>query len=130
MSFALTYYGIKTIDDSSPVSSRSPVPFVTAFEDIITLSTTAAKALMSGGNDAKADNISRNVLLLTLSLLDMLVSRLDHEAEVPFVASWDPAAWLSTVLECIQQKVRCLLLSSCVLAHLWIRQLRSLPSIA
>ncbi|RDX51932.1 hypothetical protein OH76DRAFT_1400831 [Lentinus brumalis] len=98
--FARGFYGIASSDIASS-SSCSAIPFVTAFEDLIALSTKAAKSLLG---DAKADGPSRSVLLLTLSLLDTLVSRLEHETDVPFVVSWDPAGWISTVLTCIQQK--------------------------
>ncbi len=106
LSFAQAFYGLKSTGDTDATCLRSTIPFITAFEDVTFLSTTAAKALMSGGKDAKADAISRNVLLLSLSLLDALVSRLDHESDVPFVVDWEPAGWLSAVLICIQQKVR------------------------
>ncbi|RPD65070.1 hypothetical protein L227DRAFT_519769 [Lentinus tigrinus ALCF2SS1-6] len=98
--FACGLYGIR-YTGAVPIASCSAVPFATAFQDLVALSTTAAKTLL---RDAKPDGPSRNVLLLTLSLLDTLVSRLEHETDVPFVAHWDPAEWLSAVLACIQQK--------------------------
>lgn len=103
--FARSFYGIKSSDTGSLIS-RSAAPFVTAFEDLIALSTTAANALLTEKGDVTNNGLSRNILLMTLSLLDTLVSRLEHESDASFVANWDPAEWLSTVLACIQQKVR------------------------
>ncbi|KAI0756510.1 Dopey, N-terminal-domain-containing protein [Daedaleopsis nitida] len=104
ISFACTFYGVKSATSLSGSSSLSTVPFVAAYEDIVLLSTAAAKVLMGGGEDAKPDGFSRNMLLSTLSLLHALVSRVDQESDVPFVVNWNPAEWLSTVLECIQQR--------------------------
>ncbi|KAI0718921.1 Dopey, N-terminal-domain-containing protein [Cerioporus squamosus] len=103
IAFACGFYGIKASDIALP-SSRSAIPFVSAFENLIALSMRAAEALLGGKGDTKSDGPSRNVLLVTLSLLDTLVSRLEHETDVPFAVSWDPAGWISTVLSCIQQK--------------------------
>lgn len=101
--FACAFYNVKS--DGHVVSSttkRSAVPFVTAFEDAIFLSTAAAKAILSGDKS----RAPRDILLLSLSLLDLLVSRLDEESNTPFVADWEPTSWLSTMLDCLQQKVR------------------------
>ncbi|KAI1794036.1 Dopey, N-terminal-domain-containing protein [Ganoderma leucocontextum] len=101
VSFACAFYNVKSDDSSlSSTTKRSAVPFVTAFEDGISLSTIAAKAILSGDKD----RVPRDILLSSLSLLDLLVSRLDEESNTPFVAAWEPASWLSIMLDCLQQK--------------------------
>lgn len=102
VSFACAFYNIKLDDDAlSTTVKRSAVPLITAFEDGISLSTVAAKAILSGDKD----RAPRDILLSSLSLLDLLVSRLE-ELTIPLVAAWQPTSWLSTMLNCLQQKVR------------------------
>ncbi len=104
VSFACAFYNVKSDGGSlSSTTKRSVVPFVTAFEDAISLSTITAKAILSGDKD----RAPRDILLFSLSLLDLLLSRLDDESNsTPFVAAWEPNSWLSTMLDCLQQKVR------------------------
>ena len=102
ISFACAFYSIKSDDDALPkVSKRSAIPFVTAFEDIVHLSTVATKALLAGDKD----RVLRDILLSSLIALDLLVDRLDQETNTTFIADWEPTSWLSLLLQCLEEKV-------------------------
>ncbi|KAI0375501.1 hypothetical protein BV20DRAFT_986250 [Pilatotrama ljubarskyi] len=85
-------------------SRRSDIPFIIAFEDVISLGSAAAQALLRADADPGLTKAGRDVLLLCLSLLDMLVSRKEDEADVEFLVDWDPSAWLRTLLDCLNQR--------------------------
>ncbi|KAH9858301.1 Dopey, N-terminal-domain-containing protein [Lenzites betulinus] len=101
--FAYRFYGIDS-NPPSTQSSRSAVPFTAAFEDVVSLSDGATKALLGGQADTALLRSQRDTLLLSLSLLDTLLSRQEDEADVTFTADWDPVRWLSTLLEFLNQK--------------------------
>lgn len=86
-------------------AKRSDIPFAVAFEDVVSLSSAAAKALLDGPADPRLARSQRDVLLLSLSLLDMLLSRQEDEGDVTFVVDWNPTGWLSTLLACLAQTV-------------------------
>ncbi|EJF67133.1 hypothetical protein DICSQDRAFT_151482 [Dichomitus squalens LYAD-421 SS1] len=101
VSFACGFYDINLDDSALPeASKRSAIPFVTAFEDIISLSTVPAKVLLTGDKDRPL----RDILLSSLSVLDMLVGRLDQETDTVFVTKWEPTSWLSILLQSLQEK--------------------------
>ncbi|KAI0830814.1 Dopey, N-terminal-domain-containing protein [Trametes gibbosa] len=100
--FAYMFYDIKS-EPPSTQSSRSAVPFTAVFEDVISLSDGAAKALLGGGADPSLLRSQRDTLLLSLSLLDTLLSRQEDEANLTYTIDWNPSGWLSTLLECLNQ---------------------------
>ena len=102
VAFAFAFYGIKPRGES-PASSQSTTPFVAAFENVISLSTAAAKSFLA--ENRKINCAARDVLQSSLRLLDGLLGQLDEETDAAFVAQWDPAGWLSTLLQCLQQRV-------------------------
>ncbi|KAI0361079.1 hypothetical protein OH77DRAFT_1391372 [Trametes cingulata] len=101
--FAHKFYGISS-ESPSAGRVRSIIPFAITFEDITTLSNAAAQALLRADVDAAHIKARRDVLLLCLSLLDVLVSRKEDEADVHFAVEWDPSAWLATLLDCLNQR--------------------------
>ncbi|OJT08448.1 Protein dopey [Trametes pubescens] len=100
--FAYRFYGI-TLQPPSVNARHSDIPFAVAFEDVVSLSSAAAKALLDGPADPSLARSQRDVLLLSLSLLDMLLSRQEDEGDVIFSVNWDPTGWLSTLLACLAQ---------------------------
>lgn len=102
--FAYRFYGI-TLQPPSVNARHSDIPFAVAFEDVVSLSSAAAKALLDGPADPSLARSQRDVLLLSLSLLDMLLSRQEDEGDVIFSVNWDPTGWLSTLLACLAQTV-------------------------
>ena len=113
--FAYKFYGIKS--DTPPVgTNRSAAPFAIAMEDLVSLTFSSATALLKGDEDVTLSRSRRDVLLLSSSILDALASRLDDEVDGQLIVSWDPDAWLSTMFECLEQRVRSLLSRSCA-AH-------------
>ncbi|KAI0639909.1 Dopey, N-terminal-domain-containing protein [Trametes polyzona] len=100
--FAYKFYGI----ESEPPSRRrnpSNIPFNVAFSDLVALSSSVANALLSGRGDSGLSRSQRDVLLLTLSLLDLLLSRQEEDTDTVVSVDWDPGSWLSTLLNCLDQ---------------------------
>ncbi|KAI0334441.1 hypothetical protein GY45DRAFT_1318466 [Cubamyces sp. BRFM 1775] len=101
--FAYKFYGIKS--DTLPTgTNRSTAPFAIAMEDLVSLTLSSATALLRGDDDMTLSRSRRDVLLLSSSILDALASRLDDEVDGHLVLNWDPDAWLSTMLECLEQR--------------------------
>lgn len=86
-------------------AQRSDIPFAVAFEDVVSLSSAAAKALLDGPADPRLARSQRDVLLLSLSLLDMLLSQQEDDGDVTFAVDWNPTGWLTTLLACLAQTV-------------------------
>jgi hypothetical protein len=95
--FACTFYGIKPTS-IVPTTCNSNVPFISAFESLICVSTSFAQSLL-----AKPGKISplREVYTQSLLLVDRLVGRLGSSV----VVSWDPSKWLSFVLQILDHEV-------------------------
>ena len=114
MAFAYSFYGIQPTEDATS-SSVSTIPWVSAFEDVVFLTTAASKVLLEEGSQAK--HTSRDIFQSTLCLLDELVSRLDEETDTPFTVRWEPAEWLSTLSDCLQKRVSVVLSVSCLVLN-------------
>ncbi|CDO73123.1 hypothetical protein BN946_scf185007.g177 [Trametes cinnabarina] len=107
VALACAFYGIRT-DHVLTMKRSVAVPFIISLEDALSLSHTAAKALLQGQGDGEGDakiaRSKRDVLLHSLSLLDMLVTRLDDEADSSLTINWEPVSWTSTLLDCLEQR--------------------------
>ena len=81
--------------------SRSDVPFVTAFEDLVALSTTYARAIVSVSDQGY------RVLESFISILTLMTSLVENLSEnmvaVDWAVDWEPTQWLSAVLATLDQ---------------------------
>ncbi|KAI8981167.1 Dopey, N-terminal-domain-containing protein [Trametes punicea] len=103
VAFACAFYGVQS--SGHPLRSRqSALPMTIVFEDALSLSNTAAQAMLKDEEMKELARSRRDVLLHSLSLLDMLVSRLDDEADGALPIEWDPVGWLTTLLDCLEQR--------------------------
>ncbi|KAF8915027.1 Dopey, N-terminal-domain-containing protein [Mucidula mucida] len=90
--FTCAVYGITPKLSNAPIGSFS-IPFSSSFENLYSLTTIFART-MSGANL----KTSREALCQSLLLMSKLASRLGSTS---IQVSWNPALWLSTVLECL-----------------------------
>ncbi|KAG5643542.1 hypothetical protein DXG03_000683 [Asterophora parasitica] len=95
--FACSFYGIDPVDIPPTPGESFTVPFVSAFENLATLSLYCAQSLTSGSTGVVT---LREVYSQTLVILDRLVGRL----ATPVTVSWDPDQWLQAVLLGIQHE--------------------------
>jgi len=104
LDFACSFYGI----EKPPVDpiQRACVnkPFVTNFEDITFLTTTAATSLMNCTPEL-AQSL-RGTFTQSVLLVMRLLGRVDQKLDAPFDVDWDPSEWLSAVLESAEHPVR------------------------
>ncbi|KAI9057020.1 hypothetical protein FKP32DRAFT_1598504 [Trametes sanguinea] len=102
VALACAFYGIT--GEQVTMKRSVAVPFVISLEDALVLSNTAAKVLLEGDEDPQSARSKRDVLLHSLSLLDMLVTRLGDEVDNPITVEWEPVPWMTTVLDCLEQR--------------------------
>lgn len=96
--FACTFYGAKPIPTIPAQKGSYSIPFASAFENIIRLSTSCAQSLLKKGSPSRL----REVFTQALLLIDRLVGRLGSSIEV----LWNPTEWLSVVLKSLDHEVR------------------------
>lgn len=100
--FAALFYGIP---HSLSIPSRlSPaLPFCTIFEDLISLTSYAARTLVDNPQQLEG---MREVLIDSLTLLTEVVSQFGAVHEQSITLAWTPGIWLSCTLQCLEPKVR------------------------
>lgn len=99
--FACTFYGIKPTSKFSTQKNTSSVPFASAFEDLIGLSTNCGRRLVT----SKTSLPLRDALAQLLLILGKLVDRLEGREGEPIQISWSPNEWFSVVLETFELEV-------------------------
>jgi hypothetical protein len=75
--FACTFYGIQPLTDFPPPTRTIGVPFASAFESLIDLSTTFAQQLQNAEAEKQTGLRLGEVLAQALLLVDRLVSRIN-----------------------------------------------------
>ncbi|KAF8215761.1 Dopey, N-terminal-domain-containing protein [Mycena galopus ATCC 62051] len=96
--FAATFYGFPpTLDDAPPLSGPFTIPFASAFQNLITLSTSCSRFLTEG---CETPGPLREVSAESLLLLDRLVERLDSHITL----IWSPDQWLSLALATLEHE--------------------------
>ena len=80
------------------------MPFVTNFEDLAFLTTTAAASLMTC--TPENSHQLRATFTQSILLVMRLLGRMDQKLDAPFDVDWDPPVWLSVILESVEHPVR------------------------
>ena len=100
--FACLFYGLpNTLSTPNRISPAQP--FCTAFEDLVALTTYAAQALAE--TSEQLDEM-RGIIVDSLTLLTEVVSKFGTAHEQSTSLAWEPGAWLSCLLRCLDPKVR------------------------
>ena len=104
MEFACSFYGIENPFGDPIQRTSANKPFVTNFEDLAVLTTTAATSLMSCTPELSQP--LRATFTQSILLIMRLLGRMDQKLDAPFDIDWDPPEWLSIVLESVEHPVR------------------------
>lgn len=99
--FACTFYGIKIDEKIDTHNGNSNIPFASAFEDLISLTTICGRNMIAH----KKSLPSRDVLAQLLLILGNLVDKYEGQDELRIRISWDPAEWFSIVLSTFELEV-------------------------
>lgn len=107
LKFALTFYGLNVQLPCNDTRTTPQLPFVTAFEDIISFSAVCATTMTTCSDHRK---IFRDLLVQSLSLLNELVTTL--EGEQNHIIDWNPSEWISRLIATLETEV-----ASCHIPH-------------
>lgn len=99
LQLALAFYRLDIRFPRNKTRAASQVPFVTAFEDIISFSTTCATSTTTSSDRRKT---FRDLLVVSLSLLNKLVTAAGSEREQCLVIDWNPSDWVSYLVEALE----------------------------
>ena len=102
LQLALTFYGLDIRFPRNRIRATSQVPFVTAFEDIISFSATCATSTTTSSDRRKT---FRDLLVVSLSLLSKLVTTAGSEREENLVIDWNPSDWMSHLVATLETEV-------------------------
>ncbi|KAL0951843.1 hypothetical protein HGRIS_008504 [Hohenbuehelia grisea] len=95
--FACTFYDLPPSSDVPESTTPVPIPFASAFENLVSLSMVHAQMLI---NDAADRSQLRDVFSQVLLLIDRLVGRLGTTLSV----AWDPTKWLNILLASLEHE--------------------------
>ncbi|KAH8991959.1 Dopey, N-terminal-domain-containing protein [Lactarius akahatsu] len=99
LQFALAFYRLDIRFPRNKPRAASQVPFVTAFEDIISFSATCAISTTTSSDRRKT---FRDLLVVSLSLLNKLVTAAGSEREQGLEIDWNPSDWVSYLVEALE----------------------------
>lgn len=99
--FACTFYGIKPTPKILVHQAFSSIPFGSAFDDVISLSTSCGRSLPVSTNSLAL----RDAFAQVLCLVGKLVDKLHGRQGLAIGVSWNPTEWLSVVLGTFELKV-------------------------
>ena len=88
------FYGIKIDEKISTHNANSNVPFASAFEDLIGLTTICGKNMIAPTQPLSSWDMFAQLLLI----LGNLVEKYERKDDLRICISWDPAEWFSVVL--------------------------------
>ncbi|KAF7302659.1 Dopey-N domain-containing protein [Mycena chlorophos] len=95
--FAATFYGCKPVHVTQELQGPFNVPFASAFQNLVSLSTSCSRFLTEGCSTPAP---LREVLAQSLLLMDRLATRL----ETSVTLTWKPEEWLSSVLATLENE--------------------------
>lgn len=104
LEFACSFYEIEKPSVGPIQRTCVSRPFVSNFEDLISLTTVAATSLMSCTPELTQP--LRSAFAHSILLVMRLLGRMDQKLDAPFDVDWDPSEWLSVVLESVEHPVR------------------------
>ncbi|KNZ76347.1 Protein dopey [Termitomyces sp. J132] len=96
--FACSFYGVDPIAIPESLPNSFAVPFVSAFENLATITRRCAQKLITSCSDIV---VLREVFSLSLLLLDRLSSRLTTSVTL----RWNPDDWLQVILEGLEHEL-------------------------
>lgn len=99
--FSCAFYGLEK-PSPSRTRARSDVPFIAVFEDLVEINLYAARALLQRADDQA---LIREVLVQSLSLMVLLVERLEASNKEPLSINWNSAEWSSAMMRCLNHEV-------------------------
>ena len=102
LKFALNFYGLNIQLPCNDTRTAPQLPFVTAFEDVLSFSTVCATAMTTSGNHRKT---FRDLLVQSLSLLNELVTATTLETEKDTIVDWNPSEWVSCLIAALETEV-------------------------
>jgi len=100
--FSCAFYDIEDaipIPEDAQAPSKSIIPFTTSFESLFLLSIKVSRVLSDPSVNVPA---AREVLSRILTLAERLLARLTISINV----TWDPAAWMTALLQTFEYEVR------------------------
>lgn len=109
LDLALKFYGLNIQLPYNHVRKALQLPFVTAFEDIVSFSAVCASAMTTSIDHRK---IFRDLLVQSLSLLNELVTALALEREMTLIVDWNPSDWLYCLVAALENEVSVVLHST------------------
>jgi len=102
LQLALTFYGLDIPFPRNKIRATSQVPFVTAFEDIVSFSATCAASMTTPSDRRKT---YRDFLIVSLALLNKLVTAAGSEKEQSLVIDWNPSDWVTQLVAALETEV-------------------------
>ena len=102
LELALNFYGLNIQLPHNHARKALQLPFVMAFEDIVSFSAICATAMTTPVDHRK---IFRDLLVQSLSLLNELMTALTLEKETTLIVDWNPFDWLSCVVAALETEV-------------------------
>jgi hypothetical protein len=99
---ALDFYGLSIQLPCNDTRTTPQLPFVTAFQDIISISAVCATAMTTPNGHRKT---FRDLLVQALSLLHELVTATTLESENPPTVDWNLSEWVSCLIAALETEV-------------------------
>ena len=106
LELALNFYGLNIQLPYNNVRKAMKLPFVTAFEDIVSFTAVCATAMTTSVDHRK---IFRDLLVQPLSLLNELVTATVLEREMTLIVDWNPSDWVSCLVAALETEVSAVL---------------------
>jgi hypothetical protein len=102
LELALNFYGLNIQLPYNNFRKALQLPFVTAFEDIVSFTAVCATAMTTSIDHRK---IFRELLVQSLSLLNELVTATVLEREMTLIVDWNPSDWMSCLVAALETEV-------------------------
>lgn len=102
LELALNFYGLNIQLPFNKAWTAPKLPFITAFEDIISFSAVCATATTTSVDHRKT---FRDLLTRSLSLLNDLVTTAALERERTLIVDWSPSDWVSCLVAALETAV-------------------------
>lgn len=106
LELALNFYGLNIQLPYNNARKALQLPFVTAFEDIVSFTAVCATAMTTSVDHRK---IFRDLLVQSLSLLSELVTATVLEREMTLIVDWNPSDWVSCLVAALETEVSAIL---------------------
>lgn len=102
LKFALNFYGLNVQLPCNDTRTTPQLPFVTAFQDIISFSAVCATAMTTSSDHRRPFH---DLLVQSLCLLNELVTTTTLEREQDPIVDWNPSEWISCLIAALETEV-------------------------